>query len=165
MRKIGVDHNISCHLMSSTNGFVISFLTFLYCCIDYSYPNTPIFGTTQSSGLLLFFNDSFNTSMGQPDDVLATLQLDDNVRRAHAVASELAISDHVIAPKLPKPNATTLSNLRQLFAFPMHISSSSPRSSCFPHLLVDLAEPEEVQVPERQFPQWQMGYFNLHPEC
>jgi len=30
---------------------------------------------------------------------------------------------------------------------------------------VDLAEPEEVQVPAPQRPQWLMGYFDLHPEC
>ena len=57
------------------------------------------------------------------------------VRDADAVALELAISNHVMAPKLPKPDTVTLSNLRQLFAFPTCISSLSPHSSHFPHLL------------------------------
>jgi len=48
-----------------------------------------------------------------------------SVRCAHAMASESAISDHVMAPELPKPNATTLSNLSQHFTFPTHISSST----------------------------------------
>jgi len=56
------------------------------------------------------------------------------VKRAHAVASESVISDHVTAPELPEPDAATLSDLRQLFAFPTHSSSSSHRSSRFPHL-------------------------------
>jgi len=29
---------------------------------------------------------------------------------------------------------------------------------------IDLAEPEEVEIPAPQRPQWQMGYLDLHPE-
>jgi len=61
------------------------------------------------------------------------------VKRAHAVASESVISDHVTAPELPEHDAATLSDLRQLFAFPMHSSFSSHRSSRFPHLLPSLS--------------------------
>ena len=63
------------------------------------------------------------------------------VERAHAVASESAISDHVTAPELPepKPNDATQAMQSQPFAFPTRRSSSSPRSSCFPHLLPSLS--------------------------
>ena len=50
------------------------------------------------------------------------------------MASEPVISDHVTTPKLPEPDASTPSDLRQLFAFPTRRSSSSHRSSHFPHL-------------------------------
>ena len=56
------------------------------------------------------------------------------VKRAHAVAPESVISNHVTAPELPEPDVATPSNLRQLFSFPMHRSSLSPRSSHFHHL-------------------------------
>jgi len=58
------------------------------------------------------------------------------VERAHAVASESAISDHVTAPELPKPDDTTQAMQSQHVKFLMHFtSSSSPHSFCFPHLL------------------------------
>jgi len=56
------------------------------------------------------------------------------VERAHPVALESAISDHMMAPKLPKPDDATQATQSQPFAFPMRCSSSSPQSSCFPHL-------------------------------
>jgi len=58
----------------------------------------------------------------------------EGVERAHAVALELAISDHMMAPELPKPDDATQAMQSQLFTFPMRHSSSSPRSSRFPHL-------------------------------
>ena len=56
------------------------------------------------------------------------------VERAHAVASESVISDHVTAPELPEPDDATQAKQSQPFAFPTRRSSSSPRSSRFPHL-------------------------------
>jgi len=58
----------------------------------------------------------------------------DGVERAHSVASESAISDHVTAPKLPEPDNATQATQSQLFAFPTRRSSLSPQSSHFPHL-------------------------------
>ena len=66
--------------------------------------------------------------------------VDPTVRYTHAVASESAISDHVTAPKLPKPYAAMLSNQSQHVTFPTHTSSLSPCSSCFPHFLPPLSE-------------------------
>jgi len=65
--------------------------------------------------------------------------VDPTVRYAHAVASESAISDHMMAPKLPEPYAVTLSNQSQHVAFPTHTSSLSPHSSYFPHFLPPLS--------------------------
>jgi len=48
------------------------------------------------------------------------------VERAHAVASESAISDHVTTPELPKPDDAIQAMQSQPFAFPTHRSSSSP---------------------------------------
>jgi len=62
------------------------------------------------------------------------LNLLHGVKHAHAVAPESVISDHMMAPELPEPDVATPSNLRQLFSFPTHHSSSSPCSSCFHHL-------------------------------
>ena len=56
------------------------------------------------------------------------------VERAHAVASESVISDHVTAPELPEPDDATQATQSQPFAFPTRRSSSSHRSSRFPHL-------------------------------
>ena len=61
----------------------------------------------------------------------------EGVERAHAVASESAISDHVTAPELPEPDDATQATQSQLFAFLTHFcSSSSPQASHFPHLLL-----------------------------
>ena len=57
------------------------------------------------------------------------------IKCAHAVASESVISNHMMAPKLPKPDATMVSDPRQLFAFPTHSSFLFYHSSHFPHLL------------------------------
>jgi len=65
--------------------------------------------------------------------------IDPAVRYAHAVALESAISNHMMAPKLPEPYATMLSNQSQHVAFPMRTSSLSPYSSCFPHFLPPLS--------------------------
>jgi len=58
----------------------------------------------------------------------------EGVKHAHTVASESAISDHVMASKLPKPDDATQAMQSQLFAFPMCRSSLPPQSSHFPHL-------------------------------
>jgi len=50
----------------------------------------------------------------------------EGVERAHAVASESAISDHVTAPELPEPDDATQAMQSQPFAFPTRHSSSSP---------------------------------------
>ena len=51
------------------------------------------------------------------------------------MASELAISDHVMAPKLPKPDDATQATQSQHVEFLTHFTSSlSPRSFHFPHL-------------------------------
>ena len=65
--------------------------------------------------------------------------VDPAVRYTHAVASESAISNHMTAPELPEPYAATLSNQSQHVAFPTRTSSSSPRSSRFPHFLPPLS--------------------------
>jgi len=58
-----------------------------------------------------------------------------SVERAHAVASESAISDHVTAPELPEPDDATQATQSQHVKFLTHFtSSSSPRSFRFPHL-------------------------------
>ena len=56
------------------------------------------------------------------------------VEHAHAVALESVISDHMTAPKLPKPNDMTQAMQSQPFAFPTHCSSLSPQASHFPYL-------------------------------
>jgi len=59
----------------------------------------------------------------------------EGVERAHTVALESAISDHMTAPELPKPNNATQAMQSQHVEFLTHFtSSSSPRSFCFPHL-------------------------------
>jgi len=58
------------------------------------------------------------------------------VKHAYTVALESVISDHVTAPKLPKPNKATQAIQSQHVKFLMHFPSSlSHRSSHFPHLL------------------------------
>ena len=59
--------------------------------------------------------------------------IDPAVRYTCTVALEPAISDHVTAPKLPKPDAALLSNQSQHVVFPTCTSSLSPHSSHFPH--------------------------------
>jgi len=50
----------------------------------------------------------------------------EGVERAHTVALESAISDHVMAPELPKPDDATQATQSQPFAFPMCCCSLSP---------------------------------------
>jgi len=57
------------------------------------------------------------------------------IKCAHAVASELVISDHMMTPKLPEPNNTTQAMQSQHVEFLTHFPSSlSPCSFRFPHL-------------------------------
>jgi len=57
------------------------------------------------------------------------------VECAHTVASESVISEHMTAPELPKPDDVTQAMQSQHVEFQAHfLSSSSPRSSHFPHL-------------------------------
>jgi len=70
---------------------------------------------------------------------VSTKMLIGTVECAHAVASESAISDHMTTPELPEPDDATQAMQSQPFAFPTRRSSSSPRSSRFPHLLPSLS--------------------------
>jgi len=59
----------------------------------------------------------------------------EGVKRAHAVASELVISNHMMTPELPKPNDATQAMQSQHVKFLMHsLSSLSPCFFRFPHL-------------------------------
>jgi len=100
--------------------------------VDHSFKCAWLFKYLQDMTIELFDSLSATDSDSNVSSISSISSV--SVECVHTVALESAISDHVTAPELPKPNDTTQATQSQLFTFPTCCSSASPRSSHFPHL-------------------------------